>query len=940
MKLFKNKNHPLIPVLNEWKKLNKMESRTLDSIDEEPILKTFKIDGELTAVYYNNGDVELVSKTGTIRKELPLCEEIKDALKEYKEVILIGELYGVDENGKMLPFNETSSILRTPTSEEEKRIRLSVIQILSADKLFFDSVIESYSLVKELFSEYTYIHPMPEVTKDLNDIWTVEIATKNYEGFVLYYPDKIVKVKPKLEFDLAVIFVEISDIHPDRMGALGLAFMDEERNFRYAGKAGTGFSNKDRYDWLEYGKEREVRKEDNKIFIKPDRVVKIEAMDVFIREAETYDQDLNYIGDKTSGILRQPVFIEIREDKEATPEDIRIEQIPNWNKLVKTSSLSVVSYIQYIKNHKNSKGEPAPWVIKEHNTGRILSSHKTKEEAEKHLKQIYYFRHKKAGYQMELDDYLKERLFEKYLNDHINSVKDNVKKIVFKYPQYIKALENVEEHDKLKNLEPERTPYIELTYKKLYGIKDLSEEEQQALFHHIKNSKHHPEYWDDLVQNVRNDPDNATQEVNVSKMPDEYLLEMVADWKATADVLGNTARSWFEKQNGKRWIFTSHQIDLINKFIDVLEPQESNEERNLIQSVEEEIKAVKLYTDFRDKTNDEKVKDVYNHVIDEEMEHAEEFLDALKNTREALFMNAYFPSHPDKIVIPEAKKTEKDIWNYYDSIKEKMLNYLKGYDIVLRIITDSGPIIVRHDPKTGENIKINTIEDFDRWNNGRVIEFHRAIPSSKTDLLWIDFDPHEEYDKKDIFKIMSEIEEQVKDNFDVNKIETFSTGGRGYHMFIYLKSEIDVDEARKELKRLLDEISENHEKITTGIANKDEMRLDISTLHYGGSLRSPFSLNITSGIPEKPINITISHLLSFIKTGDQDEIIKTEYGILRELSDEGLINNDILGKLLEKTDFGKRMREETERKINNEISKEEYKNNIIKLVEELLAALI
>jgi hypothetical protein len=292
------------------------------------------------------------------------------------------------------------------------------------------------------------------------------------------------------------------------------------------------------------------------------------------------------------------------------------------------------------------------------------------------------------------------------------------------------------------------------------------------------------------------------------------------------------------------------------------------------------------------------------------------------------------------VVIPGAKKTEKDIWNYYDSIKEKMLNYLKGFDIVLKMKSDSGPIFIRHDPKTGQNIKINTLEDFDRWNNGRVIEFHRANSSSETDLLWIDFDPHEAYDKKDIFKIISEIEDIVKDSFDVDKIETFYTGGRGYHMFIYLKSKINVDEARKQLKKILDGISEQYEKVTTGIAGKDEMRLDITTLHHGGSLRSPFSLNMTTGIPEKPIDITTSHIISFNKTGDQDEIIKTEYTILRELSNEGLINNNILGKLLSKTNFGNRMREETERRIKNEISKEEYKNNMIKIIEESLTSLV
>ena len=48
-----------------------------------------------------------------------------------------------------------------------------------------------------------------------------------------------------------------------------------------------------------------------------------------------------------------------------------------------------VSYIVHMESHKNSKGELAPWVIKSHETGKILSSHKSKEEAKKHLQQMH-----------------------------------------------------------------------------------------------------------------------------------------------------------------------------------------------------------------------------------------------------------------------------------------------------------------------------------------------------------------------------------------------------------------------------------------------------------------------------------------------------------------------------------------------------------------------
>lgn len=50
--------------------------------------------------------------------------------------------------------------------------------------------------------------------------------------------------------------------------------------------------------------------------------------------------------------------------------------------------LDKFSYVQYQKGHKNSKGENAFWVIRDHKNNKILSSHKTKEEAESHLRDM------------------------------------------------------------------------------------------------------------------------------------------------------------------------------------------------------------------------------------------------------------------------------------------------------------------------------------------------------------------------------------------------------------------------------------------------------------------------------------------------------------------------------------------------------------------------
>ena len=52
--------------------------------------------------------------------------------------------------------------------------------------------------------------------------------------------------------------------------------------------------------------------------------------------------------------------------------------------------------VVYKKGHKNSEGEDAPWTIVSHKTGEILSSHKSKTAADKHLQQMEYYKHKDA----------------------------------------------------------------------------------------------------------------------------------------------------------------------------------------------------------------------------------------------------------------------------------------------------------------------------------------------------------------------------------------------------------------------------------------------------------------------------------------------------------------------------------------------------------------
>jgi len=57
-----------------------------------------------------------------------------------------------------------------------------------------------------------------------------------------------------------------------------------------------------------------------------------------------------------------------------------------------TEEQLLLEYVKHIPGHKNSEGEIAPWVIISHTTNKIISSHKTKEDAKKHLQQMHIFK--------------------------------------------------------------------------------------------------------------------------------------------------------------------------------------------------------------------------------------------------------------------------------------------------------------------------------------------------------------------------------------------------------------------------------------------------------------------------------------------------------------------------------------------------------------------
>ena len=188
----------------------------------------------------------------------------------------------------------------------------------------------------------------------------------------------------------------------------------------------------------------------------------------------------------------------------------------------------------------------------------------------------------------------KGQFFIERTEKHIKLVQEAAAKIVEAYPEFDELLKQVEVHDASKLEEPERTPYVEITWRhKLENEKGEydpyngkgyqtpgkleKEDENQATLHHITTNSHHPEYHleDKSDANINKDArDKSDKCIDASRMPDTDVAEMVADWQAMAEELQtNTTREWFDKQKDVRWHFSEHQEELIDRLLKVFEEE-------------------------------------------------------------------------------------------------------------------------------------------------------------------------------------------------------------------------------------------------------------------------------------------------------------------------------------------------------------------------------
>jgi len=347
-------------LLDKYKEQLDFKSKNYEEIEafvgDKPLVVSTKIDGILHIAKYLDGKTYLATREGRITEELPVLTEISKMLNDKQETILFGELYGIDADGRELPLNETISITRKPKSpEDEHRIKFGIFDIYKYDgKLVEENDYwKRLLLVQELFEDGKYVHPVYAKNEDgssaIKKMWEEEVLREGHEGVVLHIEGNTIKIKPTKTIDCLVIAVK-PNLEKGFASSLFLALMDKDGIFRSTSFVGTGLTDEDRVEWLNYANENKALapNHDELLWIdinKNPRIVEVDYERPIVKETESFKFINGEWGqleeERLAATLIKPRFIRLREDKKVTETDLRLIQIPDLEKELTKKSFKI-----------------------------------------------------------------------------------------------------------------------------------------------------------------------------------------------------------------------------------------------------------------------------------------------------------------------------------------------------------------------------------------------------------------------------------------------------------------------------------------------------------------------------------------------------------------------------------------------------------------------
>lgn len=420
MKTKTDNNDPIVRRVRQWKKDQAIISVTFDEllklVGDRKFISEQKVDGQTGLMDFRDDGNSFGTLGGVIYSDLPVLDEIKKMLKEkgIHQAQIVGEMAGYD-NGKIIPFNETESIIKNPKSDKNK-VHWFPYQILELDGVKFDTKSfevykETWPQLKKMFSGSKYVHPVKDYeggVKELKESWDKLVLKDKNEGIVVRLDNnKVYKCKPVFSYDLVVIAVgskKGKNWPKKQIGMTLMAFMDKDKVFRTAGHIGTGWTIEESRELYSWAQKNKVGEDDTYVWIKPEKIMEVVWERTTIKEMPSYEYskgEYKSVGKKMSGTIVKPRFIRYRTDKSVTPDDLRLTQIPDWSEKQKMAHRVASMYLEAVikKLPKSDRDDKRPaseqiWGLYTSDGSRLLGRHPTREKAEKQEKAVQYFKHR------------------------------------------------------------------------------------------------------------------------------------------------------------------------------------------------------------------------------------------------------------------------------------------------------------------------------------------------------------------------------------------------------------------------------------------------------------------------------------------------------------------------------------------------------------------
>jgi ATP-dependent DNA ligase len=343
---------------------------------------TRKYDGEMCVIFFDGKKLLSVNPGGTVRWDLPQFKELEAALKKAKvtECILAGELYVRAENFKGLRIHQVVGILRNPKSEEDMdRLGLAVFDVIEADGKKIGTLAEKYKLLDKWLAKAGELvcvveHVAVKKTDDILELFADWVIDKGSEGIVLQSDtSNWYKIKTRHNLDVAIIgFSEGSEDRKGMLHDLLVAVMRDDGTFHELTRVGGGYTEEDRKTIAAEMKRRVVPSDYVAVnndyvayeMIQPGPVIEMSCLDLITessRGGPVNRMVLKWDGKKYTALSRMPLvsvispqYVRIRDDKEATVEDVNIRQLTD------------ISNIQAVdKPAEDPAGEPSKLIERE-----------------------------------------------------------------------------------------------------------------------------------------------------------------------------------------------------------------------------------------------------------------------------------------------------------------------------------------------------------------------------------------------------------------------------------------------------------------------------------------------------------------------------------------------------------------------------------------------